>query len=62
VSFTLSDVNGNIMKSRGNRLTDEMKNMIREAPAGERFFFENIKAVATDEKIRQINPVTVQLK
>lgn len=50
------------MKSRGNRLTDEMKNMIREAPAGERFFFENIKAVATDEKIRQINPVTVQLK
>ncbi|RLD46167.1 MAG: hypothetical protein DRI88_07910 [Bacteroidetes bacterium] len=46
----------------GNRFTDEMKTIIRNARSKQKIFLENIQAKGPDGTIRSLNPVSLTLK
>jgi gliding motility-associated protein GldM len=64
-SFTMGTIiNGDwIPKStRGNRFSNEMKELIRNSKRGQKFFFENIQASGPDGTTRTLNTVNLTIK
>jgi gliding motility-associated protein GldM len=49
-------------RASGNRLTEEMVNMIQTARKGQKFFFENITAEGPDKIPRSLNPISLEIK
>lgn len=63
-SFKMTTLSGSIVtdfKSNSNRLTDEMKNRIRNANRGDRVWFEDIIARGPDGTDRPLNPISLTL-
>jgi len=57
-------INGDWVPKRGggNRLNDEMKEMIRNSRRGQKFFFENIQAEGPDGSRRTLNAINLTIK
>ncbi len=49
-------------RSSGNRFTEEMINMIRDANRKQKFFFENIQAEGDDGTLRTLNSINLTIK
>lgn len=47
---------------RGNRFTEEIANIIRNARRKQRFLFENIQAEGPDGTIRTLNPINLEIQ
>ncbi|MGD0341390.1 MAG: GldM family protein [Bacteroidales bacterium] len=64
VSFSLfcSNATGEIMElSKGSKLTDKMKSIIANCKKGQKIIFKDIKAIDQDGKIRELNPIVLEL-
>ncbi len=64
-SFTMATViNGDWIPktTRGNRFSNEMKELIRNAKRGQKFFFENIQASGPDGTTRTLNTVNLTIE
>jgi hypothetical protein len=64
VSFTLLSSNsiGDMMElAKGNKLTDKMKSIIANCKKGQKIIFKDIKAIDPDGKIRELNPIILEL-
>ena len=48
--------------SNGNRLTNEMVSAIAELKSGDKFSFEDIKAVGPDGKTKMLNSIILQIQ
>ena len=62
--FTLAGTyKGNYVekKARGSKLTDEMKELVRDLPKGSTVFITNISAKGPDGKVRQLGALPVKL-
>jgi gliding motility-associated protein GldM len=57
-------INGDWVPKRGsgNRLNDEMQEMIRNSRRGQKFFFENIQAEGPDGSRRTLNTINLTIK
>ncbi|MEE4256207.1 MAG: GldM family protein [Bacteroidales bacterium] len=57
-------INGDWVPKRGsgNRLNDEMQDMIRNSRRGQKFFFENIQAEGPDGSRRTLNTINLTIK
>jgi gliding motility-associated protein GldM len=63
-SFTMSiNVKGDLIEksATGNKLTAEMIFLINQAQKGSKIYFEDIKAVGPDGKIRTLSPVNLKV-
>jgi hypothetical protein len=64
-SFRMTTIvggDGKTVRGTGNRLTDEMINLIQSARRGQKFFFENIQAEGPDKIPRSLNVVSLEIK
>ncbi len=64
-SFTMATmINGDFIPktTRGNRFSEEMNELIRNARRGQKFFFENIQASGPDGTTRTLNPINLTIK
>jgi len=59
---TIISGDGISKRASGNRLTDEMITMIRNARRGQKFYFENIQAEGPDKIPRSLNPISLEIK
>ena len=62
--FTLAGTyKGNYVekKTRGSKLTDEMKELVRDLPKGSKLFITNISAKGPSGKVRQLGALPVKL-
>ncbi len=65
VSFTLTiSANGNLteVQSKSNLLTSDMKRKIGEMVAGNKLYFENIKAKLPDGSIRTLSSINLKIQ
>ena len=64
-SFRMATVIGGDWISKrgnGNRFSEEMITMVRNARRGQKFFFENIQAEGPDGVPRSLNPISLEIK
>jgi gliding motility-associated protein GldM len=65
VSFTMLIKNGAVDKelvAKGNTLTEEMKSQISELTRGQSITFKDIKVLAPDGKIKELNPIIITIE
>jgi hypothetical protein len=48
--------------ARGNRFSEEMMNIMKDARRKQRFLFENIQATSPDGTTRSLNPINLEIK
>lgn len=48
--------------ARGNRFTEDMVNIMKDARRKQRFFFQNIQATGPDGTTRSLNPINLEIK
>jgi hypothetical protein len=48
--------------ARGNRFSEEMMNIMKDARRNQRFLFENIQATSPDGTTRSLNPINLEIK
>ncbi|MEA3477225.1 MAG: GldM family protein, partial [Bacteroidota bacterium] len=48
--------------ARGNRFTEDMVNIMKDARRKQRFFFDNIQATGPDGTTRSLNPINLEIK
>lgn len=60
VSIRAGDVSS--LPGKGNRLTDEMKNFIKNSKRGDKFWLENIMAKGPDGSTRRLGTISLEIK
>jgi hypothetical protein len=59
--FFSKDGFDNEIKSKGNKLTDEMRSVISDLKPGQTIVFKDIKAVGPDSKIYDLSPIVLKI-
>jgi gliding motility-associated protein GldM len=65
VSFKMITIIGGDLvqkNARGNRFTEDMNNIIKNARRKQKFFFQNIQATGPDGTTRSLNPINLEIK
>ncbi|MBE9492233.1 MAG: gliding motility protein GldM, partial [Bacteroidetes bacterium] len=65
VSFKMITIIGGDLvqkNARGNRFTEDMNSIIKNARRKQKFFFQNIQATGPDGTTRSLNPINLEIK